>query len=184
MYEKLIKYSDAPEYGEKSQDTSFSEIENVVPAPSSRLLFVKADYYENSDFENFSEPLTVIFPFDPYSGEFKEGIEIPPYEESITQGFAKQTYKLPYNFIGAASDWLFFMISVDSGSVVQMVNFQNGRILRRHLGYDTSDTVYSAFSLSESGIISALLAGRENAKVVWWRTDDLARSIAEAAQEK
>lgn len=184
LYEKLIKYSDAPEYGEKSQDTTFSEIENVVPDPSSRRLFVKADYYENSDFENFSEPLTVIFPFDPYSGEFKEGIEIPPYEESITQGFAKQTYKLPYNFIGAASDWLFFMISVDSGSVVQMVNFQNGRILRRHLGYDTSDTVYSAFSLSESGIISALLAGRENAKVVWWRTDDLARSIAEAAHEK
>lgn len=185
LYETLIHYSAAPEYdGEKSQGARFSEIETVVPDPSSRRLFVKADYYETSASENGSEPLTVVFPFDPYSGEFKKGIEIPPYEESITQGFAKQTYKLPYNFMGAASDWLFFMISVDSGCVVQMVNVQNGRILRRHLGYDVADTVYSAFSLSESGIISALLAGREKAQVVWWRTDDLARSIAEAAQEK
>lgn len=181
LYERLIKYSDAPEYGgEKSQGERFSEIENIVPDPSSRRLFIKADYYENS--ASASEPLTVIFPFDPYSGEFKDGIEIPPYEESVTQGLAKQSFKLPYNFIGAASDWLFFMISVDSGCVVQMVNFQNGRILRRHLGYDTAGTVYSAFSLSETGIISAILAGRENAKVVWWRTDNLARSIAEDAQ--
>lgn len=73
----------------------------------------------------------------------------------------------------------FFTIAVDSGFVVQMVHADSSRIVRRLLSYDTKDTVYSAFNLSVSGIISALLAGQENAKVVWWRTDDLTRSFAE-----
>ncbi len=185
LHDIVVKHSDVPDYGEvKAGVTRFVEVENIVPDFNSARLFIKADFYENSvDSKGqggVGEVMTVIFPYDLSDGSYGKPIEIPPYEESITQGFAKQTYKLSYDFMGVSdSGWLFFTIAVDSGFVVQMVQADSSRIVRRFLSYDTKDTVYSAFNLSASGIISALLAGQENAKVVWWRTDDLARSFAE-----
>lgn len=185
LHDIIVRHSDIPDHGEaKAGVTRFVEVENIVPDFNSARLFMKADFYENSlDSKGqggVGEVLTVIFPYDLSSGVYGKPIEIPPYEESITQGFAKQTYKLPYDFMGVSdSTWLFFTIAVDSGFVVQMVHADSSRIVRRLLNYDTKDTVYSAFNLSASGIISALIAGQENAKVVWWRTDDLTRSFAE-----
>lgn len=185
LHDIIVRHSDVPDYGEvKAGVTRFVEVENIVPDFNSARLFIKADFYENSiDSKGqggVGEVLTVIFPYDLSNGTYGKPIEIPPYEESITQGFAKQTYKLSYDFMGVSdSSWLFFTIAVDSGFVVQMVHADSSRIVRRLLSYDTKNTVYSAFNLSVSGIISALLAGQESAKVVWWRTDDLTRSFME-----
>lgn len=177
----LIKYSDAPEWGEaKPGVTRFAEIENVVSDPSSPRLFVKADYYETSldsasKVQNgINDPVSVVFPYDLATGKFGDGIEIPPYEETVSDGFAKETYALPYDLIGATKNgWLFFMISLDSGCMAQMVPMDGGRVIKRHLNFDNKNVVYSSFYLSPAGIISALLAQRKSAKVVWWRTDTL-----------
>ena len=177
----LIKYSDAPEWGEAKPGISrYAEIEKVVPDLNGRRLFVKAEYYETSldsasKVQNgINDPVSVVFPYDLQSGKFGEGIEIPPYEETFSDGFAKQTYNLPYDFIGVTKNgWLFFMISLDTGCMAQAIDLDSGRVIRRHLNYDAKNVVYSAFSLSPSGIISALLAERDSAKVVWWRTDSL-----------
>lgn len=185
LHDIVIRHSDVPEYGEvKAGATRFVEVENIVPDFNSARLFIKADFYENSiDSKGqggVGDVMTVIFPYDLSDGSYGKPIEIPPYEESITQGFAKQSYKLSYDFMGVSdSGWLFFTIAVDSGFVVQMVHAESSRIARRFLSYNMKDTVYSAFNLSVSGIISALLATQENAKVVWWRTDDLTRSFEE-----
>ncbi len=181
LYDTLIKYSDAPDYGEdKPGVTRFSEVENVVPDPVNRRLFVKADYYETSidsgskAQNGIADPVSVVFPYDLATGKFGAGIEIPPYEESVTRGFAKQTFRLPYDFAGVTKNgWLFFTITVDSGCMVQMVQPDGGRTIRRQLNFDTKNLVYSSFDLSENGIISALLAGHDKATVVWWRTDAL-----------
>lgn len=181
LHNVLIKYSDAPEYGEAKPGVSrFAEIENVIPDPAGGRLFVKADYYETSldsasKVQNgITDPVSVIFPYDLGSGTFGQGVEIPSYEETLSDGFAKETYALPYDFIGATKNGcLFFMISLDTGCMVQMLDLQSGKITRRHLKFDNKDLVYSSFSLSPAGIISALLAQRDCAKVVWWRTDTL-----------
>lgn len=181
LSDTLIKYSDAPEWGRAKPGISrYAEIENLVPDLTSRRLFVKADYYETSldsasKVQNgITDPVSVVFPYDLQSGKFGQGIEIPPYEETVSDGFAKQTYNLPYDLIGATKNgWLFFMISLDSGSMIQALDLDSGRVVRRHLRYDAKDVVYSVFSLSPTGIISAMLAERESAKIVWWRTDSL-----------
>ena len=41
------------------------------------------------------------------------------------------------------------------------------------MNFDAASVVYSSYSLSDTGIVSALLAERDKAKVVWWRTDTL-----------
>ncbi|MBR5097435.1 MAG: hypothetical protein IK094_10065 [Treponema sp.] len=181
LSDTLIKYSDAPEYGEtKMGVTKYAEIENVIPDPASDRLFVKADYYEtsidvSSKVQNgISDPVSVVFPYDLKKGTFGTGIEIPPYEETISDGFSKQVYKLPYDMIGATKNgWLFFTIALESGCMVQMLNLESGRVVRRQLNFDAASVVYSSYSLSDTGIVSALLAERDKAKVVWWRTDTL-----------
>lgn len=177
----LIKYSDAPEWGEaKPGVTRYAEVENLVSDPSAARLFVKVDYFETSldsasKVQNgINDPVSVVFPYDLATEKFGEGIEIPPYEETVSDGFAKETYALPYDLIGATkSGWLFFMIALDSGCMVQMLPFDGGRVIKRQLNFDSKNIVYSSFHLSPAGIISALLAQRDCAKVVWWRTDAL-----------
>lgn len=181
LSDTLIKYSDAPEYGEaKMGVTKYAEIENVIPDPASDRLFVKADYYEtsidvSSKVQNgISDPVSVVFPYDIKKGTFGDGLEIPPYEETISDGFSKQVYKLPYDMVGATKNgWLFFSIALESGCMVQMINLESEKVIRRQLNFDAVNVVYSSYSLSETGIVSALLAERDKAKVVWWRTDTL-----------
>lgn len=181
LSDTLIKYSDAPEYGEtKMGVTKYAEIENVVPDPASNRLFVKADYYEtsidvSSKVQNgISDPISVVFPYDIKKGTFGTGVEIPPYEETISDGFSKQVYKLPYDMMGATKNgWLFFSIALESGCMVQMLNLESERVIRRQLNFDAAGVVYSSYSLSDTGIVSALLAERDKANVVWWRTDTL-----------
>lgn len=181
LSETLIKYSDAPEYGEtKMGVTQYAEIENVIPDPASARLFVKADYYEtsidvSSKVQNgISDPVSVVFPYDIKKGTFGEGLEVPPYEETISDGFSKQVFKLPYDMVGATKNgWLFFTIALDSGCMVQMMDLVSGKVVRRQLNFDAANVVYSSYSLSETGIVSALLAERDKAKIVWWRTDTL-----------
>ena len=57
--------------------------------------------------------------------------------------------------------------------MVQMINLESEKVIRRQLNFDAVNVVYSSYSLSETGIVSALLAERDKAKVVWWRTDTL-----------
>lgn len=181
LSDTLIKYSDAPEWGEAKPGISrYAEIEGLVPDFSGRRLFVKAEYYETSldsasKVQNgITDPVSVVFPYDLESGTFGKGMEIPPYEEVVSDGFAKEAYCLPYDMIGATKNgWLFFSIALDSGCMIQMLDVESGRVMRRQLNYDAKNVVYSSFSLSPSGIISALLAERDKAKVVWWRADTL-----------
>ena len=48
--------------------------------------------------------------------------------------------------------------------------------LKREFLVDHNQVMYYSFSLSKEGIISALLADKEKARVVWWRTDLLVDS--------
>ena len=184
LHDVLIKYTDAPPFGEEKPGvTSYSEIKDVIPDPNGNLFYVKADYYETSFDEasraqnGIQDPVSVVFPYDIQKGSFGNGIVIPPYEELLTDGFSKQVFKLPYDFNSVTKNgWLFFTITLDSGCMLQMVHAETGRVVRRLLNYDAKNVLYSSFSFSGTGIISALLAERDKARVVWWRTDELAEN--------
>jgi hypothetical protein len=75
------------------------------------------------------------------------------------------------------SGWFFFLISTENGFIVQMVQPNGQKILKRTLTVDHSKNVFYTFSLSDSGILSALFAQKESAEVVWWRTDSLIAAV-------
>jgi hypothetical protein len=69
------------------------------------------------------------------------------------------------------SGWFFFYFPDETGYTVQMILPREQTVLKRHLDADITRLVYYAFSLSDKGIISALLADEKRVAVAWWRTD-------------
>ena len=105
-------------------------------------------------------------------------ITIPPYSEEVSEGFSKESYDIPYDFLGVTdSGWLYFIVSSQNGFTVQMVQSDGQRILKRNIALNREENLYYSFSLSREGIISVLLVEKEKARVAWWRADSLIQAV-------
>ncbi len=162
----------------------FITIENIVPDYYAERLYIKVDYYlphideESKTQSGVDFVKSSVFPLDVSSGRFGEVLDIPAFEESVTEDFSKLTYKIPYDFLGVTKNtWMYFIITTEKGFNILMLQPGTQNVLRRNIEINHKDTLYYSFSLSDEGIISALLCGIENAKVVWWRTDSLLNSV-------
>ncbi len=186
LYNVIVSNSTVPKlsHDEKTEAPEYLSIENVVPDSESYRLYVKVDYYIASlddalkvqsgvDYEK-----TLLYPLDVQDGKYEEPLEIPSYEYVITDNMTKEVYNLPYNFMGVAENgWFFFIIPDENGFLVQMVQPDGQRIVKRSLSVDHSKILYYTLSLSGNGIISGLFVKKEAADVVWWRTDSLLSSF-------
>lgn len=187
MYKIPILTKDAPRLPEAStvaDENTFVTIENVIPDSNSRKLFVKIDYYapyidkESKVQSGIDYSETFVYPLNVESGKYGTPVSIPPYEEAVTEDFSKQVFRLPYDFLGVTnSGWLFFIITTTDGFNVEMVQPQGQRVVKRHFDVNHQEVLYYSLSLSDAGIISALFVEKDNARVVWWRTDTLTAAI-------
>lgn len=162
----------------------YVSVENVVPDYSSQTLFVKVDYYipyidaESKIKSGVNYYETVVYFLDLLTGTYRDSIVIPPYEQSVTEDFSKLTYKIPYDFLGVTKNgWFYFLLSTQDGYSVQIVNSKTQHVIKRSLSVNHDDILFSSFSLSDEGIISALLAEKEKCRVVWWKTDLLTGNL-------
>lgn len=168
----------------KTTNEVFFTIENIIPDPTSYKLYVKVDYYktyidEASHVQSGIDFMqTLLYPLEVETGLFQTPITVPPYEESVVADYSRLTYKIPYDFLGVTNNgWKFFIIKTDDGFNIEMLQNENQKILRRHFSADHSEILYNYMTLSLDGIITALYVKKDNAKVVWYRTDNLIGSI-------
>ena len=162
---------------------AYISIENIVPDISKHKLYVKVDYYMTSldpalkVQSGIDYYTTLLCPLNIETGAYDEPLEIPSYEYSVTENITKEVYNLPFDFLGVTENgWFFFIVPSEEGFVVQMVQPDGERIVKRSLSVDHSKILYYTLSLSNNGIISALFVKSENAEAVWWRTDSLLAS--------
>lgn len=176
----------SPESVNSSANVSdfFVTVENVIPDCYSERLYIKIDYYlPHIDAESkvqsgvdFMESL--VYPLDIEKGVYGEPVNVPPFEESVTADFSKITYKLPYDFLGVTKNsWFFFIITTPDGFSIELIQPGAQNVIKRNFEVAHKDVLFYSLSLSHEGIISALLAKKERADVVWWRTDSLIDSI-------
>ena len=80
-----------------------------------------------------------------------------------------------YEFLGTAPGEHLFLLSQESAQTSQLLILNaGGRVVRRRtLEIDYDEVIYRDFHISDTGILSALLATREDVRIVWWRTDKL-----------
>lgn len=169
---------------DSAEAPSYISIENIVPDSREHKLYVKVDYYMTSldsalkVQSGIDYYTTLLCPLNVDTGRYDEPLEIPSYEYSVTENLTKEVYNLPFDFLGVTENgWFFFIVPSDEGFVVQMVQPDGQRIVKRSLSVDHSKILYYTLSLSGNGIISALFVKNENAEAVWWRTDSLLASF-------
>ena len=125
---------------------------------------------------NFDQ--TLVYPYNLETESYAEPIAVPDFEQTVSSGYTKQVFPMSYDFLGLSeSGWFFFITADTDGFSILVLRENTQKIIRRHLEVDLEHTVYHHFSLSPSGIISALLAKEDSASVVWWRTDTLIDTI-------
>ncbi|MBQ5471840.1 MAG: hypothetical protein IIT58_07545 [Treponema sp.] len=188
-YKIPVNVKDAPQVTSEalssySAGDLFVTVENIIPDCYSLRLYVKIDYYlshidEESKVQSGIDYVeSYIFPLNIDTGMYGEPLNLPPFEESVTSDFSKLTYKLPYDFLGVTKHgWLFFLITTPTGFNVEMIQPGTQLVQKRHLDVNHSETLYYSLNLSHEGIISALLAEKDGARMVWWRTDTLVDSV-------
>ena len=164
--------------------SAFISIENVVPDNVSRRLYVQVNYFQNYldpatkvqsgvDFEK-----TMLYPLNVETGVYEEGLDIPPHEESVSEKLSKEVFLIPFDFLGITDGgWFFFYIPTEKGYLIQMVQPNGQKILKRSLPVEHGEILYQSLSLSGNGIISALYIKKDKADILWWRTDALVSSF-------
>ena len=163
---------------------SYIAIGNVVPDNVYYKLYIQVDYFSayldpatkvqsGIDYEK-----TVLYPLDIESSSYEAGLEIPSHEDSVSANLSKEIYNVPFDFLGVTdSGWFFFTIPVEKGFLIQMVQPNGQKILKRAICVEHNDILYYSLSLSGSGIISGLFVKNKNAEIAWWRTDTLVGGI-------
>ena len=184
LYKIPITHQTIPDPVKDKDDTSggkfYSSVGNVVPDWSSHKLFIHVDYYQeavDSDskiLNGVDYAMSWLYQLDLETKRYEEPLEIPSYENVNLDSLTKETYEIPYDFLGVTENgWFFFIIPDDNGYLTQMVQPDGQRIIKRSLSADHAKNVYASLSLSDGGIISGLFIQSDSAKIKWWRTDSL-----------
>lgn len=177
LYLVLVENADLPKLeGRKSRPS----LEQIVPAPDGRKLYLKIDYYKETVDESTNTHAgigydgSVLWTMDVATGKYVDSLEVPVLERVEEDGGKRVQTEHVYSFVGASKGGKFFFSAPDSGGYALLV-LESGSPEQRtgFIRVDDDELAFNAFHLSEDGILSALLASDYEAKVVWWRTDRL-----------
>ena len=108
-------------------------------------------------------------------GSYTGNIVLPDYEYRLSGlGDDASVHRGIYSFLGVANGGKLFFYGPQEGGYVLLI-LEKESSIRRHgfISVDEDELYYSSFSLSSTGIISALLASEYAVRLVWWRSSGL-----------
>ncbi len=153
-------------------------LDRIVPAVDDKKLYLKIDYYKETVDESTNTRAgigydgSILWTMDVKTGAYSDPLDVPALERLELDGDKKVSAELVYSFIGAARGGKFFFSAPDEGGYsLLMLSAGSPEQKRGLIRVDDDELVFNAFYLSQDGILSALLAGEYEAKLVWWRTD-------------
>jgi hypothetical protein len=162
-----------------------------MPAPDSRTLYYKVDYYrdtfdESTNIRTGNEPdSSIIWSMDVENGSYTGRVEVPFLEYTFNENGRKASARELYSLLGAIHDGrLFLSFPVESGYSILILNAGSaapaGNADHRQgtIRVDRDELQLNTFDVSADGILSALLVSNYEAKLVWWRTDKILGAIA------
>jgi uncharacterized protein YcfL len=159
------------------RDLVFPSIDTIVVAPDARNLYLKVDYYReifdpSTMMRTGTEPdSSVIWIMRVEDGAYEsEPLEVPFYEAVENEGGRRTRLKVFYSMMGVIRNGrVFLYVPVENGYSLLALGAEGQ--WRGFIQVAPDEFLFNAFSLSDDGIISAMLANNWEVKLVWWRTD-------------
>ena len=159
-----------------------ASVDAVMAAPDSRRLFIKVDYYrdihdESTNTRSGTEPFgSIIWVLNVETGSYEGSIEVPFYEYSVSEKGKMVHTRMLYSMLGPARGGkVFLYFPVETGYSILILDTESREKRRGYIKVDNSELQFNDFSLSEDGILSALLVHDWQIKLVWWRMDSFVR---------
>jgi hypothetical protein len=156
----------------------FPSIDTIAASPDSRKLFIKVDYYRETFDESTNTKLgpepdsSVIWLMNVEDGTYTGTIEVPFFENTVTENNRRVTERILYSLLGVVkNDRVFLTFPVEGGYSIMILSTDSHEQRRGFIQVKDEELQYNAFNISAEGILSALLATDFNAKLVWWRID-------------
>ena len=160
----------------KNTDLSYINIDSAFIAYSSDIIYIKADYYiekidESSNVKKGIEyDKTVLHIFDRQENQYIDSIDMPSYEFSEMRGGESTQFKRIYEMLEIIDEQKCFLLSpTKDGYAFATFDIKTKKTSIQLLQMPT--VVYSAFHVSNDGILSALLATPDNVNICWWHAN-------------
>jgi len=162
-----------PNYPVAADQPATVTLDSIQPDKVRRRLYAKFDYYVSNP-QSGPDSFSRIYWLDIADGVYGGFLDVP---QIVSRG-AQSRGQLPlyhYEFLGTApGDTLFLLGQEDESHSELLILSTSGRVMRRRtIELDYAEVVFRDLSISDTGILTGLLASRDSAKVVWWRTDRL-----------
>jgi hypothetical protein len=157
-------------------------LESIHADHELRRLYAKINYYvqgsENGDGSDTSVDrlMSRVYWINIEDGGYEGFVDVPRNvkRDSVLGAFGEED-EFFYEMLGAASGEHLFLLSRESSTESQLLILHtSGKVVRRRkLGIDYNDVVIRDLHVSHNGILSGMLATRDDVDLVWWRTDRL-----------
>ncbi len=161
-----------------------SFLDDMTVSRTEQVIFLKIDYYscikesgesENSNPGDYLESRIWEFsvPENRYTGSMViPRVKGPSYGVKPEQ---QRQYDYIYTFLGCDNyGRFFFLVHLSEDHFQLLVLASNGTVLSKNqLNMDDSEITYSSFYLTETGLLTALLAKVDRVDIVWWRSDKI-----------
>jgi hypothetical protein len=146
-----------------------------------RRLYLKIDYAVENDGSNGEQDsdqvmMARIYWLDIEDGQYDGFVDIPPVPRLVgVDDSGDETISNFYEFLGTASGEQLFLLAQRSRRESQLLILNtSGKVVRRRsLVIDYDEVVCRDLQISETGVLTGLLASRDDVEIVWWRTDRL-----------
>ncbi|MDR0569518.1 MAG: hypothetical protein LBG87_09985 [Spirochaetaceae bacterium] len=162
----------------------FASLDTIIAAPDARKLYIKTDYYRDTydastNTRSGNEPdSSVIWVMQVEDGSYQKTIDVPFFESTFIENSLKITGKMFYSLLGVIkNERIFLQFPVENGYSLLILTPETREQRQGFIQVRNEELLFNAFALSPEGILSALLAGNWDVKLVWWRTDKFIESF-------
>ena len=158
------------------EDVVTLQIENIIPDPVRRTLYVKVDYYTEDEAGMLKFYKSVMLGYNLDEQKYTINMDLPRNIVKSEQPviFEAKEHEYMNEFAGVARGPSFFLLSPYEGTVYRMTVIDadgavTGRVL---IEFSNEDIFFRNYHVNQDGIFSAVVCREYDAEVVWWRSEE------------